>query len=110
MITEVGYNRNTGLITSSKDENGEITDYEYETDTLRPKKTIYPNDGYTEAFYSDKEIVTATDLVPGYVRQKTTLEASKFAESYSYFDGRGLGLRSATKTPNGWSIAAADYS
>jgi hypothetical protein len=109
LITEVGYNRNTGLITSSKDENGEITDYEYETDTLRPKKTIYPNDGYTETFYSDKEIVTATDLVPGYVRQKTTLEAGKFAESYSYFDGRGLGLRSATKTPDGWSIAAAEY-
>jgi hypothetical protein len=94
---------------SSENENGQVTTYEYETDTLRPKKTVLPNGGYSETEYSDKLISNPNDLLPGFVRQTTTLETNKFAQSYSYFDGRGLGIRSATQTPDGWSIAAAGY-
>ena len=102
------YNRNTGLVMTSINENGQPTNYEYEPDTLRPKKTTYPNGGYSETFYSDKE-QTGANLLPGYVRQKTTLETNKFALGYSYFNGRGEGLRSATQTPDGWLISAMEY-
>lgn len=109
LTTSATYNRNTGLLLTSTNENGQVTTYEYETDTLRPKKTIAPNGGYTETEYSDKLISNPNDLLPGFVRQTTTLETNKFAQSYSYFDGRGLGIRSAAQTPDGWSIAAAEY-
>lgn len=108
LISEATYNRNTGLVLTSKDENDQITQYQYETDTLRPKKTIFANGGYVESFYSDKE-QAGSNLLPGYVTQKTTLEAGKFAESISYFDARGLGIRSASLTPDGWSIAAVEH-
>ncbi len=101
------YNRNTGLLRFAKDENDKDTEYQYESDTLRPKKTIFPNTGYVESFYSDKE-QTGADLLVPYVRQKTTLESSKFVESYSYFDARGAGLRTATQTPDGWSVSAVE--
>lgn len=107
LTTYAAYDRNTGLTLSSTNENLQLTSYEYENDTLRPKKTIYPNGGYSETYYSDKE-QTGSNLLPGYVRQKTTLETNKFAQSYSYFDGSGLGIRTATQTPDGWSIAALE--
>jgi len=109
LTSSVTYNRNTGLTLTATNENGQVTTFEYETDTLRPKKTISPNGGYSETEYSDKLISNPNDLLPGFVRQTTTLETNKFVQSYSYFDGRGLGIRSATQTPDGWSIAAAEY-
>ena len=48
-------------------------------------------------------------LLLGYVRTTTTLETNKFAQSYSYFNGRGEGIRNATQTPDGWSVSAVEY-
>ena len=109
LITQATYDYNTGLTRTSTNENGQPTSYDYESDTLRPQKTTYPNGGYVLSEYSDKLITDPTQLVPGFVRTTTTLEANKFAQSYSYFDGRGLGLRSATQTPDGWLTSAAEY-
>ena len=108
LITSATYNRNTGLVLTSTDENGQVTTYQYETDTLRRKKVIYPNTGYVETEYSDK-LTSGAALIPGFVRQTTTLETNKTVQSYGYFDGRGLGIRSATETPDGWSVAAVEY-
>lgn len=107
LVTEYTFNRNTGLLRFSKDENQQQTEYEYESETLRPKKTIFPNGGYVENSYSDTT-PGETVLLPGYLKQKTTLETNKFAESYSYFDARGIGTRTATQTPDGWSVSAVE--
>ncbi|MEP6900602.1 MAG: RHS repeat-associated core domain-containing protein [Actinomycetota bacterium] len=109
LTTSVTYNRNTGLVLTSTDENAQVTSYEYEPDTLRPKKTIYPSGGFVLAEYSDKLITNPNNLLPGFVRTTTTLDSSHTAQSYSYFNGRGDGFRSATQTPDGWSIAAAEF-
>ena len=108
-LTSATYNRNTGLVLTSTDENSQVTNYEYETDTLRPKKVIYPNGGYTQTEYSDKLISDPTQLVIGFVRRTTTLEANKTVQSYGYLDGRGAAIRIATQTPDGWSVSATDY-
>ena len=109
LVTSAVYDFNTGLMTSSTDENDQPTTYLYEPDMLRQKKTTFPNGGYTLTEYSDKLITVASDLVPGFVRQTTTLDATKTVQSYSYFDGRGAGIRSATQTPDGWSVSAMEY-
>ncbi len=106
LTTSATYNRNTGLVLSSTNENAQVTSYEYETDTLRPKKTIYPNGGYVLAEYSDK---LTPGVLPGFVRTTTTLDTNKTVQSYSYFNGRGDGLRSATQTPDGWSVSVAEF-
>ena len=109
LTTSATYNRNTGLVLTSTDENAQVTNYEYEADTLRPKKTIYPNGGYVQNEYSDKLVTNQSELLPGFVRTTTTLETNKFAQSYSYFNGGGQGIRSATQTPDGWSISAVEF-
>lgn len=45
----------------------------------------------------------------GLCKDESTLEAAKFVESYSYFDGRGMGIRSASQTPDGWSVSAIEF-
>lgn len=107
--TKTEYNFYTGLVTKTINENNQPTDYEYESDTLRQKKVIYPNNGYTQTEYSDKLISSATQLVPGFSRTTTTLEANKTTQSYDYYDARGLPLRTAALTPNGWSVSATEY-
>ena len=109
LTTSAEYNFPTGLVTKTKDENNQETIYEYETDTLRQKKATYPNGGYTQTEYSDKLISDSQQLVPGFVKTTTTLDANKTAQSYSYFDARGLPLRTATNTPDGWSVSATEY-
>ena len=106
LIGEAVYNKNTGLITSTKDENNQITTYEYEADTLRQSKINYPNNGYVQTEYSDK---LAPGSVIGFIRTKTTLDNTNTVQSYSYFDGRGLSIRSATETTGDWSISAVEY-
>lgn len=109
LTTHASYNFHTGLMTSSTDENNQQTDYQYEDTTLRPKKTIYPNGGFVETKYSDTD-PNATSPLPAYKLQKTTLDSTtNTVSSYSYFDARGLGIRGATETPDGWSISAMTY-
>lgn len=109
LITSATYNRNTGLVLTTTDANNRVTNYEYESDTLRPKKTIFPNGGYVQTEYSDKLVTVTADLLPGFVRRTTTLESNKFAQSYGYFNGRGDGIRSAAQTPDGWLISASEF-
>lgn len=106
LVNQATYDFNTGLVTQSTNENNQITYYQYESDTFRQKKVIYPNGGYVETEFSDK---LASGSVPGFIRTTATLEANKTVQSYSYFDGRGLGIRSATETTNGWQISVADF-
>lgn len=105
LTTEAAYNINTGLIIQTKDENNNLTNFEYEADTLRQKKVTYPNGGYVLTEYSDK---LSPDPI-SYTRTTTLLEAGKTVQSYSYFDGRKFGIRKATETSDGWSVLAVEY-
>jgi len=109
LTTSTTYDFNTGLVKTSTDENNQVTNYEYEPDTLRMKKVTYPNGGYIQTEYSDKLITTQSQLSPGFVITTTTIDTNKTAQSYSYYDGRGAEIRSADQTPDGWSISAMEY-
>lgn len=101
LTTTATYNRNTGRMLSSTNENGQQTTYEYETSTLRPTRTNMPNGGYAQMEYGDNDIA--------YTRHTTKLTASDTVQSYVYFDGRGNQFRNASQTPDGWLISATAY-
>jgi RHS repeat-associated protein len=109
LTTSVTYNRNTGLVLTSTNENGQVTSYEYETDTLRPRKTVAPNGGHTLTEYSDKLVTNTGDLLPAFVRTTATLDPNNTSQSYTYFNGRGSNFQSASLTPDGWSVSATKY-
>ncbi len=109
LTTSVTYNRNTGLLLTSTNENGQISTYEYEIDTLRPRKAIAPNGSFTLTEYSDKLVTDPADLLPGFVRVTGTIDASNSGQSYSYYNGRGEVLQTAALNPDGWSVSAVRY-
>lgn len=111
LTSSVVYNKYTGLITSSTDENNIVTDYQYKQSTLRQKQTDYANGGYTKTEYSDVlEAGNSTNQLIGFVKTTTLLETGKTTVGYGYFDGRGAMLRNATQVPGGrWSISATEY-
>lgn len=47
------YDFNTGLVTSTTDQNGKVTTYEYYPDSLRLYRTTRPDGGYTVIEYGD---------------------------------------------------------
>lgn len=109
LTSSATYNRSTGLVLTSTNENGQITSYEYESDTLRPRKITAPNGGYTLTEYSDKLVTNTADLLPGFAKTTATLDVNNSAQRYSYFDGRGSNIQSASLTPDGWSVTATKY-
>lgn len=106
LTTSATYNKNTGLVMSTTDENNNSTSYEYEGDTLRLHKTVYPNGAYAKTEYGDK---LAPGTLPGFVRTTSLLDTNKTVQGYSYFNGRGDVIRSATQTPNDWSVSATEF-
>lgn len=100
------YNKNTGLVLSITNENNNSTSYEYESDTLRLHKTVSPNGAYVKTEYSDK---LAPGTLPGFVRTTALLDNNKTVQRYSYFNGRGNVIRSATQTPNDWSVSVTEF-
>jgi RHS repeat-associated protein len=109
LSTSATYNRNTSLVLTSTDENGQVTTYQYETDTLRQKKIIYPNGGYMQTEYSDKLVTNTNELVPNFRLMTQALDSTGITQNYTYFDGRGSAIRDAGQTPNGWNILAVEY-
>ena len=87
-VTEMTYDPTTGLPLTTKDANGQITTLEYDPVTLRPKKVTPPaGAGIAETIYHDE---------PNnyWVKNRTQIDATNWAESITYFDGLGRAYKS----------------
>lgn len=102
LVSFVEYDRNTGLVTATQDENNQRTVVAYDAVSLRQTRIDRPNGGWTAFEYQDAQ-------APNYVKTTTALGENKTAVSYSYPDGRGANTRSAMQTPDGWLISAVTY-
>lgn len=89
--TSSKYEFNTGLMTSSTDANGKITNYEYIDSLLRPTRIIEPNGRQNVVQYDDSSTNPS-------VRIKSQMETDKWSEAVEYFDGIGNSIK--TKTVN----------
>jgi RHS repeat-associated protein len=86
--TSATFDYTTGLPLTTTDANGQTTTIEYDPLTLRPKKVTPPSGaGTSETFYNDQ---------PNnyWVKNKTQIDANKWAESITYFDGLGRAYKS----------------
>lgn len=84
------FDANTGLITSSTDQNGRTTSFEYNDPLYRQTKVTRPDGGWTTITYND-------DPANTYIRTQTlqrTTPGPQVIESYQYFDKLGRTVRS----------------
>ena len=110
MTSYVSYDRNTGLVRTATDENGQITNLDYFPDSLRHKETVRPDGGYTRSEYMDG-LVADPDAahMHSYVKSTTAFESGREAVSWQYMDGRGAAVRALTSTPDGYVTTDAEY-
>ena len=94
LTTSTVYDLVTGLILTTTDANGQVTELKYEDDSgvvdpmNRLVKVIQPNGGWTSYFYGE------TPGQPLYVRTTTSLDATRTIQSYQFVDGFGRPSRS----------------
>ncbi len=83
------YDLNTGLASTTTDENGQVTTYFYNADSLRPNHTDLPNGGANYFYYNDGLWADAAGRLHYYTNRSMRVDANNWRDSYSFFDGRG---------------------
>jgi RHS repeat-associated protein len=100
--TETAFDYNTGLPTSTKDENNHTTSFTYDPDTLRQTRADYPNGAWTSAEYNDT-------AYPYHVKTTSSLDAARSISSWSFMNGAGQTFRSRSLTANGYLSSDVEF-
>lgn len=100
--TSLAYDKYTGLVVSSKDENNLVTDYKYDPETLRQTRTEYPNGAWTKFDINNTQF-------PYYSKITSSLDSERSVSSWNYFDGAGRGFRNRSLTANGYLTTDLEF-
>jgi YD repeat-containing protein len=109
LTTSATYDYDTGLPATTTDENGQVTEYSYNSASLRLSLVEYPGGGLTSYAYSDGIGADA------YVESSTKLDGSggsaRYVASRRYFDGRGAVVRTFSNytSANGYVTQDIEY-
>jgi RHS repeat-associated protein len=112
LTTTVAYDFNTGLVASTTDENNQPMAIFYNGDSLRPAYVQRPDGSTTHFYYSDS--LQGNQLTNGlhyFTNTSTQLDATRFVDSYRFFDGRGAVTQTFDNytAANGWSAQDVEY-
>ncbi|HEY9402809.1 MAG TPA: BPSL0067 family protein [Pyrinomonadaceae bacterium] len=113
LSTKAVYDFNTGLVTSTKDENDQETTLYYNVETLRLARVVRPAGGGSTEYVHEEGLVNGPGNTPRYSRSstKTYFESGRAVESLQYFDGRGAQVRSlhSYTSAQGWVTVDVEY-
>ncbi|MFV0389412.1 MAG: hypothetical protein ACK5NT_11735, partial [Pyrinomonadaceae bacterium] len=99
------YDLTTGLPTSTTDANGQTTSMEYNDPFLRPTRVVPPSGGaVTETYYG-----AGTSASTRWVKVRTQIDATKWKEALSYFDGLGRTVKTQSNDSNGNIFVDTEY-
>jgi RHS repeat-associated protein len=111
--TSAVYDRNTGLIRSTVDENAQVTTIDYWPQSLRPSQTTSPDGSWTKTVYDDRLYATPSATYSHSVIVTHTGPANSDGgdvTSYQYLDGRGAVTRTLVdNTAQGYSTTDLAY-
>jgi RHS repeat-associated protein len=92
LSSKVEYDKNTGLVKKSFDENDQLTSYTYDPANLRLIQTDYPNGRQTTIDYH--ELVVGREILLENIEITSSLDTGRAVMVRQYLDGRGLTVRS----------------
>ncbi len=98
------YDFNTGLPTSVTDANNQTTQMQYNDALLRPTKTIAPNGHQTITEYG-----AGTTEATRFVKVRTQIDATRWKEAYSWYDGLGRTVRTQSVDSGGDVFSDVQY-
>jgi RHS repeat-associated protein len=102
LVTEADYDFNTGLLESTEDENDQVTDYEYDSPTLRATEVTFPNGAWSQFEYNDSTF-------PYHVKTTRSIDSSRSVSGWGFFNGIGQSFRSRQQTANGYLSNDVEY-
>ncbi len=100
--TSAIYDTNTGLMTSGKDENNQITKVFYDPTTLRQIRVEKPNGAWSTTEYGDQ-------VYPFHIKQTGSLDTNRSVSSWNFFDGRGASYRTRSQTAGGYLSSDVEF-
>lgn len=111
LTTAYTYDMNTGLIATTTDPNNQITYLSYNTDSLRLDHVDYPDGGQVSYDYFNALVPDSASRLHFSVVTSTKLDATRYVESKSYFDGRGDLTQTfdSFTSGNGWAVSDTEY-
>jgi RHS repeat-associated protein len=113
--TSSTYDFNTGLRSSTTDENNQPTHFFYNSDSLRPEHTEYPGGGEVAYGYDENLWTDAAGHQHSYVVRSMKLDtlggAARWISEYRYLDGRGAVTQTFANysSANGWVTQDTEY-
>ncbi|HEY0050156.1 MAG TPA: hypothetical protein VGB68_12755, partial [Pyrinomonadaceae bacterium] len=102
--TIISYDLNTGLPRYTIDPNNQITEIQYNDSLLRPTKAIAPNGQQTVT-----QCGAATSAATRFVKNKTQIDAEKWNEVDTYFDGLGRTIKTQSVDSDGDVFVITNY-
>lgn len=105
------YDYNTGLVSTTADENSQTTSNSYLSNSLRLSEVDYPDGGIKSFNYSDALAADANGKYHSYFESSTKLDSTHSIVSRRYFDGRGAVARTMSNqtSADGWSTQDTEY-
>ncbi len=100
--TSVTYDRNTGLVKTATDENGQVSTVTYNTSNLRVTRTDSPNGAWTTTEYNDA-------VFPYHVKSTASLDATRSVSSWSFANGAGQQFRTRGQTTDGFVSSDVEF-
>ncbi|MCU1264914.1 MAG: repeat-associated core domain protein [Acidobacteria bacterium] len=111
------YDFNSGLVTSTTDENNQTTANSFTVDSLRISSVLRPDGSTTYYYYS--EYLQGNGLTNGlhyFTETATQLDATRYVYSYKFYDGRGAVTQTFDNyayqpqlSASKWSAQAIEY-
>ncbi len=94
LVTSAVYDFNTGLVRETRDENNQLTTYDYYANSLRSYQSVRPDGGKSVNYYYDN-LYAAPDAahMNSYVATQVYDTASTYSTNYQYYNGIGQATR-----------------
>jgi RHS repeat-associated protein len=111
LTTSFSYDMNTGLVASTTDPNSQVTNFAYNTDTLRLDHVDFADGGQVSYDYFNALAADSAGRLHFSVVTLAKLDSTRYVDSKNYFDGRGALTQTyeSYTSGNGWSITDAEY-
>ncbi len=112
LTSSATYDFNNGLVTSTTDENNQVTANYFNVDSLRLAYVQRPDGSTTHFYYSDGLTGNATtNGLHYFINTATQLDSTRVVDSYRFYDGRGEVTQTFDNwtSANGWSTQDIEY-
>lgn len=111
LTTSIGYDMNTGQVSTTTDPNSQPTYFSYNPDTLRTDQIDFPDGGQISYDYSDALAADSAGRYHSHFVATTKLDSTRNIQNKTYFDGRDAVTQNffGYTSTDGWTVMDTEF-